>query len=223
MSPRLGACILMVALATALLVEPVPSLLAAEGKEAWDAYRILVDRNIFMRYRRAPRPDRPLDPQPAAPRPPAAPQFVLTGTARSGDGFIAFFEESRTGDTARVAVGQTVGEAVVTAITLDGVEVAKGETTRTIRIGDDLEGRAVERPHQATPSPPPAVPTPPAEEAKAAEPAGADDSPEAGPSPAEGKPADDPTEAEPPSQSGDADIAEILERMRQRREEELRR
>jgi len=110
---------------------------------SYDDYRILVDRNIFVRDRRPPRPERSFEPRSFDDAPDPRPRLVLTGTARSGEGFIAFFEDRTSGETRRAAVGKTVGGAVVQAITLDGTVLLDGETTRTIKIGCDLSGREV--------------------------------------------------------------------------------
>jgi len=199
-----------------------PALIAADGNEPFESYRILVDRNIFVRNRRPPMPDRP-DRRPTEYRAPTAPRLVLTGTARSGDSIIAFFENSRTGDTRRVSVGKTLGEAVIQAITLDGAVIQDGETTRTIRIGSDLSGQTVALPRPATTTvatSPPAAPSRPEE--REDERGGPPEPPEEGGQP--GEPPSEPQEAATPENADSADaIAEILERMRQRREEELRR
>jgi hypothetical protein len=223
-----GAAAILAALATALS--------AAERGESWDAYRILVDRNIFVRNRRPPMPDRP-EPRTTYVRPPSAPRFVLTGTARSGDGFIAFFEDYRSGSTRRASVGKELGGALVKAITLNGVVVEDDGTSRTIRIGCDLSGEevALARPAtRTTTTAPPAPPAAPAESDRTDrddrrdgpdDERAASDRPEGPPreNEAPGEQASPPEEAEAPGGADDADTADILERMRRRREEELRR
>jgi hypothetical protein len=199
-----------------------------DAHESYDAYRILVDRNIFLRYRRPPRPDRPFESRGNdEPEPEPRPRLVLTGTARSGDGYIAFFEDERTGETRRAAAGKTLAGVRLKAITLDGVEIEDEGTTRTIQIGSDLSGRATTLPTRSTAAAAPPAPPPPGDEGAATE--GAEDTPEE-PEPdgeadgEEAEPATPGTSAEDDDEdAGEGDIAEILERMRRRREEELRR
>jgi hypothetical protein len=219
---------LAIAVAAVGLFSPVLSAAEPSEKpdahESYDAYRILLDRNIFVRNRRPPMPERPYEPRPTENRPPPGPRLVLTGTARSGDGFIAFFEDQRTGDTRRAAVGKTVAGVLMKAITLDGVQIEDEGTTRTIKIGSDLSGQAVTLPTRSTTVSAPPVPAPPAdttEEQPASE--TANGTPGGGEKPEGEKAETPPQEAADSDEADAADIAEILERMRRRREEELRR
>jgi len=227
--------------------EASPAAPASEAQQAgrprdadgsYDDYRILVDRNIFVRNRRPPRPEQSFAPRTVDDSDPA-PRLVLTGTARSGEGFIAFFEDRTSGETRRAAVGKTVGGAVVQAITLDGAVILDGETTRTIQIGCDLSGREVvlPRPAETTTAAAPQHTASDSDEGEDDRSGGREPSddnrregshgsppgerPEGAPGgpPNAGKPAEPPN-AEP---NISEDISAILERMRQRRQEELRR
>ncbi|MFO8013899.1 MAG: hypothetical protein R6X20_11420 [Phycisphaerae bacterium] len=225
LAPRavpLAAAIAAVAVCAPLLAAETSE--TPDAHESYDAYRILLDRNIFVRNRRPPMPDRPYEPRPTENRPPPGPRLVLTGTARSGDGFIAFFEDERTGETRRADVGKTVAGVLLKAITLDGVQIEDEGTTRTITIGSDLSGRAVVLPARSTTvsaPPAPAAPADTTEEQAASE--TAEGTPEGGEEP-EGEKTEETQEDESAGDGDTAgDIAEILEHMRRRREEELRR
>jgi len=63
---------------------------------------------------------------------------VLTGIGLQGPDREAFLEESESGRTIRVAVGDAVDRGRVTAVTLDGIEILRGGLTRRIAIGEDI-------------------------------------------------------------------------------------
>jgi len=211
--------------AAALLVAAVIGLVSAasaatDKADSWDRFRVLVERNMFLRNRRLPRP-----PQVGRAAPPAdSPerQVVLTGTALCGTEFVAFFEDIRTGKTLRARAGGAVGAGKLKAVTLNGVEYETGGKATKIEIGWSLIGEAASLPSRrlsttAEPDLLPAEPetTPEMNGQKAAgeqtKPASTDDAPDA-----------KPKETASPGGAGNADIADILERMRRRREEELK-
>ena len=112
---------------------------APERAASWDDYRLIVNRNIFSKDRRAP-----VSPQPPGPvwkpQPPKE-SFALTGIAMQEGEPIVFFESSFTRETIRVAVGYTLGGYTIKAISLDGVEVRGASGARTITIGQSLDGQ----------------------------------------------------------------------------------
>ena len=189
-------------------VWPVPA--AAQENRAWDNYRVLVDRNIFLRDRRPPRPTRTIRSQPRMPEPSDTDRgIVLTGVARHDGEFIAFFEDTGTRATGRAAVGQAIGKGKVTAITLDGVEYERDGSVSRIEIGDALRGgRFVRETVAAKPGPATRPGEPPA--------------PTTGPATASAEPAPATRPAPPETTDKTSDVADILKRMRQRRERELR-
>ena len=208
----------------------------------WDAYRLLAQRNIFVRDRRLPRTDRrsPTRPEAAADAARDADrQVVLTGITRQGDEFVAFFENLRTGKTLRVPAGAAVGAGTLRTIGLNAVQYERGGETARITIGYSLAGALATLPTKVPPKAEVKTETKP-EVAAAPSPTG--------PAPAMGAPGAmvpavqasgamivpgtngaitiqvAPSAAEPAPPGGvlDPDTASILERMRQRREQELR-
>ena len=119
-------------------------------------YSLIINRNIFLRNRssRPPRPDYN--------RPPAdgSSELILAGVAVQGPERIAFFENSGTGETARLTVGQDFGGGTITAVRLDGVDLTVGKTVRTIAVGETLSGRRIEPAAPTAASSPTASPAP---------------------------------------------------------------
>ena len=194
---------------------------AAGGAGSWDKYRLLTERNIFLRDRRRPSTGRP------APRGPIEPldsdrYLVLTGTVNYGDEFVAFFEDTRAGKTVRTRVGKTIGNGTLKAITLRGVEYDRRGTVTKIAIGRTLTGSVATLIEKVAA----VLPEPPKPGATGAPPdAGQGRPPDA---PREGRPGAPPESSAAPPGAPQADapldpgMAQILEGMRQRREQELR-
>ncbi len=202
-------------------------VLAATGQaNSWDPFRLLAERNIFLRDRRRPEPRRYESPRPIPDN--GERRLVLTGTALCGTEFVAFFENTRTGDTIRARAGGAVGTGKLKSVTLDGAEYEAGGKTTRIKIGFSLAGEAASLPTRRTSSTSTSESaSPPAEsEAKPETEAGATDGQETpkqeAAAPPDGTPDATPKETTSPGGPGDADIADILQRMRQRREEELK-
>jgi len=219
-----------------------PSALPAASPIAppaqWESYRVLSERNMFMRNRARPWSDR-LTPRVSFTAPAASSddRFVLTGIIQQGEDYIAFFEDPRAGKTASLRLGDLIGRGQLTSITLDAVEYAYNGSTTKIAVGRNLAGASVSvaRPTTivtATSAPPAASLTAPAAPGTAAAPMA--------PTPAAATttlttptttitltpqpPAVTPQAATAPSGGAtDSGAAAILERMRQRREQELNR
>ncbi|MFH1731062.1 MAG: hypothetical protein ABIF82_05340 [Planctomycetota bacterium] len=109
---------------------------------SWDDYRILLTRNMFARNRSVRPAERPAVAKPA-PRSRGAHTFVLIGVTVRGDVRIAFFEDSQTGETVQTTIGRTVGAGTIVSIALDTVEYSSGGATRKISVGENLAGVAV--------------------------------------------------------------------------------
>jgi len=207
------------------VIGPASPVLAATGKaDSWDPFRLLAERNIFLRDRRRPEPRRSEGPRPVLDD--GERRVVLTGTALCGAEFVAFFENTRTGDTIRARAGGAVGAGKLNAVTLDGVEYeADGKTTR-IEIGFSLAGEPGSLPSRRTSATATSESaSPPAEsEAKPETETGATDGQvtpkQEATAPPDGTPDATPKASTSPGGAGDADVADILQRMRQRREEE---
>jgi hypothetical protein len=237
---------------------PAPPAVAAPAAQPgqWESYRILSERNIFLRNRSRPSSGR------AAPSAHAVvsngdDRIVLTGIIQQGQDYLAFVEDTRTGKTAMAQVGDTLGRGRLAAVTLDAIQYTCDGKTARIAIGSNLTGAAVtfakpaaapsaKAAPAATPTAAPsagatpaaatpAAATPAAATATAATPAAA--TPPAPTQAAESAPAATPTAAaasttQPPAappqaaagKSGsikDSGAADIAERMRRRREQEL--
>ncbi len=192
-----------------------PSAIADDREDTWDRFRVLAERNLFVRDRR-PRLPQPRGPIRHAPAPRPTPRFVLTGIARHREAFVAFFENVANGETVRARAGDTVGGGVVQSITMDGVDHAVDGTVTPIEVGETLTGE---------PPPPresvgPIAGKGPVETAdeEAAQQEGTPE--DADPEAASTAPDDPPTpETEPASET---DLTDILQRLRQRREQELK-
>jgi len=104
---------------------------------SWDRYKVMGERNIFLRERPRPRPKAE-----AAPAPVQAVErsVVLTGIVRQGETYIAFLEDTRTGETSRVGAGDAVAEGRIVEIAFDGLVFEKDKKTASIEIGDSLDG-----------------------------------------------------------------------------------
>jgi hypothetical protein len=199
------------AAAIAGLVLAAGSPLPAENGEgdSWDRYRVLVERNMFLRNRRPPRSRDP-SAGPTMPVRDSDRDVILTGIVRHGDEYFAFFENVATGLTRRIRAGQAVGKGRIRSITLDGVEYDREGAASQIEVGRSLAGtyvvRATTRPAATQPAGPPSGPEEPA-----TQPAGPTTDSSAAPP------------AAPPEGAGGSDAMDIEEQMRRRREQELRR
>jgi len=215
--------------AAALLLAAGSAMPGAATAESYEKYRVLVDRNIFVRSRRRYIPPRRPTSRPAPPPSDSDQDVVLTGIARRGDQYVAFFENVKTGTTIRVSAGERVGKGRAVAITLDKVSYERGEAPREVEIGRNLVG-IVKTFAVTVAAPPPPPPTPtPTPAPTASQPVGPT---RRGPGPSSQArvAATQPAAAPKPPQAGgtkkkedDAAMAKILEQMRRRREQELRR
>ena len=223
-------------------VAPAAAAPKSPQPTTWESYRVLSERNIFLRNRSRPSSGRH-GPGSEPPRPPVDTgdtSLVLTGIIRQGDDCVAFFEDTRTGKTTQFLAGAALGRGRLGLITEDTVHYACDGQLRKITIGTTLAGTAASFSKPATttaPAPaasparaPGAPPGPPGAvtvtTAPGAAPSGATPPPPEAPATAAAgttttqPPAAPPQAAASPPSGGTA--ASILEeRMRQRREQEL--
>ena len=201
---RLWAAIAALAIAA---ISPLPAQTGPDN--SWGEYRVLVERNIFLRDRRRPQPRGP-SLRPAEPVVRDSDRdIVLIGVGRHDGEFVAFFENTATRITIRVAAGQAVGKGKVQAITLDGVDYERDGAVTRIDIGYGLGGGQFARETVSAGAPAATQPgeSPLSTTGPSADTAG----PQAQTMPAPAR-----------SGAGSDDIDEILKRLRQRREQELR-
>ena len=179
---------LLTLLLAAGAVAVTPSTGPADDQNAsWDSYRIILTRNIFVRDR-----SRPSQPRSTSTRPvPRSSEqtMVLAGVVLQGPFRVAFFEDTRTGETVRACEGQELGDGTLVSISLDGVEYRSGDVTRKIVVGESVT-RLAASPDSSSAS---SLPAPGTSEA-----------------------------ASRPSDTTDTSTNDILERMRQKRLQELK-
>jgi len=165
----------------------------AEGSGAsWDRYKVIAERNVFLRDRTR-RNDRMRLPASTAPERQPWQDIVLSGVSRVGHEHVAFLEDTRRGGTTRARVGDEVGGGKIVEMTLDGLTHERNGERARVRVGSTLGGE-----------PPPAA------------------RPAAGGQPVAGQPAAPAgPAAAASSEAGPAGSQSVLERLRQRRLQEM--
>jgi hypothetical protein len=111
-------------------------------------FAILERRNLFARGG-----GRPVMPAAGAGGPEAA--FVLRGVADAGDRLIAFVEDKSAKGTVMVNAGDAVARGKVASITFDGFVYEAAGASKTIRVGQDLNGTVVPPTPTSKPAAPP--------------------------------------------------------------------
>ncbi len=104
-------------------------------------YQPIVERNIFSRFARSPRPE----PRPEVVRvqaPPSRPGsgHILTGVVLGGGSPVALVEEAATGVTRVYSLGAETPIGRLETIGPEGVSFAQGEEHQLIRVGYTLSG-----------------------------------------------------------------------------------
>jgi hypothetical protein len=212
---------------------PPASLPGAQPARLED-FRVLSERNMFLRNRARP-PSSHHAPTAAPAADTGDGRIVLTGIIQQGEDYVAFFEDTRTGKTTTLQVGAPVGRGQLTTITMDAVHYTCAGNTLKIAIGSTLTGTAASPGRAAAPTStattappappaPPAVPAAPTPATAATATGAAPGATPAAPAPATASttpPAAAPPQAAPSGDTKDSGAAAILERMRQRREQEL--
>jgi hypothetical protein len=150
--------LLLLALLGAMAAAAAPSTDDGAGRTAsWDRYRVLSERNIFVRDRWRP----PVKPVSSGPAPLIDPdsRLVLTGIGQEGSETAAFIEDTRTGLTLRARTGDAVGKGKLAEISLDCIEYECEGSIRRIEIGTTLAGSTAWRtPTQTAATTQPAAP-----------------------------------------------------------------
>jgi hypothetical protein len=106
-------------------------------------YGVIVERNIFSRYRGRRTAVRQQDNGAARQPSPPAPEsyFVLKGLAREDDSFVALFEDTRSGDIIRIKPEDAIAGGKVTKLTLDSAVYQQDSNTVSVKVGETLEGK----------------------------------------------------------------------------------
>lgn len=107
---------------------------------SWDTYRIVVERNMFSRQR-GPRITRTRRQVPVAPPAPDPESYVvLKGIVQEDGTFIAFLEDTQSGQVVRVRQGDSVVRGKIKALTLDSIEYEFEDKITTVTMGLNLQG-----------------------------------------------------------------------------------
>ncbi|MHC4430244.1 MAG: hypothetical protein ACYTBS_00255 [Planctomycetota bacterium] len=110
------------------------------SSDSWDAFKIVLERNMFSR-RRGPRVQRTSRQVPVAPPAPDPESYVvLKGIVQQDGEFIAFLEDTQSGQIRRVRQGDSVVRGKIKALTLDSIEYEFGDRTVTVTMGSNLQG-----------------------------------------------------------------------------------
>ena len=186
----------------------------------WEMYKVIVERNIFLKDRSATAERVPTQASNLPPWPPLIfrpeSNLVLTGIVCQSGKHIAFLENTRTGITSRLALGDPVAGGRITQIALDYVLYESNGERTAIEVGHNLDGGLASQ----TSAPAGAedvgllpLPSKPSTPAQTLPP-----NPTAAPPAGLGQAA-----AVPPATGGASpeDESAVLERLRQRRQKEL--
>ncbi len=109
--------------------------------DSWDTYKIVVERNMFSRQRaprRAVRRTRQVPVAPPAPDPES--YVVLKGIVQEDGAFIAFLEDTQSGQILRVRQGDSVVRGKIKSLTLDSIEYEFEDKITTVTMGLNLQG-----------------------------------------------------------------------------------
>lgn len=121
---------------------------AGSGEELFEQYQSIVERNIFSRFARSPRPE-PRSEEVRAEAPPPAPRpgagYVLTGVILGGLVPLALVEETAIGETRVFKVGAETPVGRLESVAPEGVTLVRGEDRRLIRVGYTLSGERSEK------------------------------------------------------------------------------
>jgi hypothetical protein len=142
----LAALVLLVAVAaerSAGQAQPQPAPAQPRPADFRDRYEILTERNIFLRNRARPQTRNPSTNPSTGSAQVRKPEqsYVLTGIILEEGRRIAFIENTTTGTTQRLAVGDAVARGKITDVDFHSLEFesAAGERTK-VAIGKTLAG-----------------------------------------------------------------------------------
>jgi hypothetical protein len=113
---------------------------AVAGGTTWSSYAVVIDRNPFVRdHGRTEAPQI----QNQGPPPPPERSIVLTGVALREGQYVAFFEDTRSGQTTRLTDGGQIARGQIRNITIAGVDYVRDSITTTVTVGRNLEDATI--------------------------------------------------------------------------------
>ena len=113
---------------------------AAQKKDVWENYQIILQRNIFSRQR-GPRIDPSQRQRIDVPPPPNPESYhILKGIVQENGVFIAFIENTQRGQIIKVREGDSVARGKVNSFNLDTIEYHFEDHKFIVAMGNDLEG-----------------------------------------------------------------------------------
>lgn len=126
--------------------QPAASARVIPPPKPWSHYRVLAERNMFTRTqataRRPSTRDQQASTQPATTQP-SRPRssWILTGVVLYTEGPVAFFENSVSGMTMRVTVGQEIGSFKLHEVGDDHVKLQdEAQQISSVPVGQSIDG-----------------------------------------------------------------------------------
>lgn len=114
--------------------EPAPS------STSWEAYKVIVERNMFSRQRGAAERRQRDEGQQVMTVPEPESYYRLRGIAQEDGTFIAFIEHTRSDETLKVRQGEAVARGSIESLDLDSITFRLDDRTIPVSIGQDLLG-----------------------------------------------------------------------------------
>lgn len=113
---------------------------SAEKPDVWATFKVIVERNMFSRQRgAAERRQRRTEERPVAVPDPES-YCRLRGIAQENGTFVAFVEDTRSGETLKLRQGDSVARGSIESLDLDSIVYRLEDRTITVAIGQDLLG-----------------------------------------------------------------------------------
>jgi hypothetical protein len=112
---------------------------APAPQNPWDAYEVILKRNMFSRQR-GERPIRDREERSEIAMPNLESYFRLKGIVQEDGEFIAFIEDIRSSSVLKLQQGDAVARGTIKTLTLDSIEYQCDDQVTTVTLGYDLEG-----------------------------------------------------------------------------------
>jgi len=115
---------------------------AQEAWRPWEEYKVIVERNIFLPSRSRSTPSTPARTQttPVQTANRDERSMILRGVIRQGEEYLAFLEDSRSGEVTRLGANGPVAGGYIARIQLDRIEYKSEGRVVAVAIGQALDG-----------------------------------------------------------------------------------